>query len=343
MRASLLKRPMKIRWLVWLVLPALLWWLARDVPVDEWHQLLRSIRVSDLGALVALNLLAVFIFSARWWLSLTALGRRIPFLAVVQYRLAAFSISYFTPGTQFGGEPFQVYALEKRHHLPRPTALASVAVEKLFELLANFTFLAFGLAMVLQNSRIVGFTPLLAALGALVLILLPASYLVALLTERRPLAALLSRLPNQLRSWPVFVQANCLMQDTETQVVELLRCKPGAFLSLVMSSLAIWIVSLAEYWMALHVLGVTLNLSQTIIALTAARLAFLTPLPAGLGALEASQMFALQALGFHPAVGIAISLLIRLRDLILGSAGILFGALLVQSEPAYVLSAEIGD
>jgi glycosyltransferase 2 family protein len=343
MRAGALRRPLKLSWLVWLVLPALVWWLARDIPVADWRELLRSIHLSELGALVALNVLAVFIFSTRWWLALVALGYRIPFLAMVQYRLAAFSISYFTPGTQFGGEPLQIYALEKHHRLPRSAALASIAVEKLFELLANFTFLAFGLALIVQNSWISGSAPLLAAICALVLTSLPAAYLLALARDHRPLAALFARLPARLRSRPAFIKAGRLLQDTEVQVVGLLRCKPGAVLALFAVSLLIWIVSLAEYWLALYVLGAALTLPQTIIALTAARLAFLTPLPAGLGALEAGQMLALQAVGFGPVVGITISLWIRLRDLILASTGLLFGALLVHSEPTYTLSPETGD
>jgi uncharacterized membrane protein YbhN (UPF0104 family) len=60
---------------------------------------------------------------------------------------------------------------------------------------------------------------------------------------------------------------------------------------------------------------------QTVSALTAARLAFLTPLPSGLGALEASQVLAMQALGLEPTFGISISLLIRLRDILFGMVG----------------------
>ena len=85
---------------------------------------------------------------------------------------------------------------------------------------------------------------------------------------------------------------------------------------------------LAEYWLTLRFLGVQLNLSQTIGALAAARIAFLTPLPGGIGALEASQVIVLQALGFHPAMGISVSLLIRARDLTLGGIGLWWAAVL---------------
>ena len=60
--------------------------------------------------------------------------------------------------------------------------------------------------------------------------------------------------------------------------------------------------------------------------MTATRLAFLTPLPGGLGALEAGQVLAMQTIGLDPALGISVSLLIRARDLAFGLAGMGIGA-----------------
>ena len=73
-------------------------------------------------------------------------------------------------------------------------------------------------------------------------------------------------------------------------------------------------------------LGVSLSLLQLITALTAARIAILLLLPAGIGALEASQALAFGAMGLNPALGISASLLIRGRDVILGTIGLWWGS-----------------
>ncbi len=65
-------------------------------------------------------------------------------------------------------------------------------------------------------------------------------------------------------------------------------------------SLSVWLGMVFEYWLMTYFLGLRLSLMQAVSALTAARLAFLTPLPGGLGALEASQVLALQTLGLDP-------------------------------------------
>jgi hypothetical protein len=65
-----------------------------------------------------------------------------------------------------------------------------------------------------------------------------------------------------------------------------------------------------------------MTLPQLVTALTAARISILLLLPAGLGALEASQAMAFGVLGLDPAVGLSASLLIRARDSLLGLIGL---------------------
>lgn len=66
-----------------------------------------------------------------------------------------------------------------------------------------------------------------------------------------------------------------------------------------------------------------LTAEQTLAALTAALFAFLTPLPGGLGALEAGQVYVMTAFGHTAAIGIGISLLMRARDALNGGLGLL--------------------
>jgi len=75
----------------------------------------------------------------------------------------------------------------------------------------------------------------------------------------------------------------------------------------------------------LSFLGINLTPLQTIGLLTAARIAILLPLPGGLGTLEASQVLALGAMGENTGVGLSISLLIRVRDVMLGLSGLWWG------------------
>ena len=70
-------------------------------------------------------------------------------------------------------------------------------------------------------------------------------------------------------------------------------------------------------------LDLEMDLIQVVASLTFLQLAFLVPLPGGLGAMEASQVFVYTAFGYPAAIGIGISLLMRARDILNGGLGLL--------------------
>jgi uncharacterized membrane protein YbhN (UPF0104 family) len=124
-----------------------------------------------------------------------------------------------------------------------------------------------------------------------------------------------------------------------------LLCQHNLWVVLVASSLSafIWAVMVLEYWLALNFLGIPASLPQAVAVLTAASVAFLFPLPGGLGALEASQVLAMQALGFTSAAGLSVSLVIRVRDIFLGVLGILWGAVLARRQSRAGLPVQATD
>jgi uncharacterized protein (TIRG00374 family) len=112
------------------------------------------------------------------------------------------------------------------------------------------------------------------------------------------------------------IQGECLMEDFTRQ-------KPGLVAGILVASSLIWGLAVFEYWLAFTFLGLTLTLPQVIFSQVAARIALLLPLPGGLGALEASQVLAVQVLGFPAAYGVSVMLLARARDFSLAALGMI--------------------
>jgi uncharacterized membrane protein YbhN (UPF0104 family) len=81
-----------------------------------------------------------------------------------------------------------------------------------------------------------------------------------------------------------------------------------------------------EFALITMFLGIKLPFWQTIAAWTAGWLALLAPLPGGLGALEASEVFALGAFGVSAALAIGVTLVMRGRDIFIGGAGLLLAS-----------------
>ena len=299
---------------IWIVAVAVLWLVVRAVPLATVGRMLAGLTGWQLVVLALLNGLVLLGLNGRWWLLLRGLGYKVPFWPLLGHRLAAFGVSYFTPGPHFGGEPVQVLLVERQHGVPRSAAIAAVSLDKMVELLLNFGFLALGVLLVVQTG-LLGEAVGEQTVGWFLFLLLPPTlYLWFIWRGWQPITRLLERL--NLDRWETAVSTS------EAQMSTLCQQNPGVLLGAVAMSTLTWGVMVAEFYAMASFLGVSLTLGQLIALLTAARVAYLLPLPGGLGTLEASQVWALGLMGFNPAAGLGLSLLIRLRDVGLGVMGL---------------------
>jgi glycosyltransferase 2 family protein len=338
-----LRKLWKPRYLVWIVALPFLWWTLRQIPVGDIWSTLSALTLGQLLFLAGINLVILLLFTSRWWLILVSLGYRLPFISLIAYRLAGFGISYFTPGPQFGGEPLQVHLTRERHAVPAPSALAAVSMDKILELLSNFSFILLGVWVVLRSRVAQVDLSLPLVVPAAVLFLLPATYLTAIWFGWQPLTRLSRQLPVRLAAHPSSQRAVRVLALAEEHMTSFCRHSPKTLLQIMLITGLTWLLVIFEYWLSLHFLGYDLEGYQIISLLTAARIAFMLPSPGGLGTLEASQVLMFEVLGFNPALGISISLLVRGRDLLLGGIGLWISALLVQRVPVNSLPSQAGD
>lgn len=308
--------------LLWLGAPLLVWWALKDIHwADVWTAVTR-LGPWQIAVLAAVNAVTVLNFSGMWWLILRAQGYRIPYLTLVGYRLASFGVSYFTLGPQFGGEPLQVYLLVRNHAVPGPAAAAATALDKLLELAVNFLFLATGILLVGQWSLLPGFTVGGSLLAVTTLLALMAAFLAAVYSGRLPVTRLLQAIPVQAMRYRRLLAA---VEESEQHVARFCREHPVTLAAALGVAAITWGLMVWEYWIGMYFLGLPLSGQQLIVALTLNRIAFLAPLPGGLGALEGSQVLAMSVLGLNPATGLSHGLIIRARDVTVGLAGLCVG------------------
>jgi uncharacterized protein (TIRG00374 family) len=316
-----------IRLLLWMLIPFVLWWSLRNVPLAEVFNNLRLLGLEAILILIGLNLLIFAMFSLRWWLVLRVQGYQLSFFSLIRYRLAGFGVTYFTPGPQFGGEPLQVYLLKQREQIATSAAAASVAVDKLLELLANFSFLLVGVSALVFGGFLVGkISPGLIVFPFLLLVV-PVVYLIALWNNQYLISILVCKLEDRFPNHSRIRRIRKTLVETESQVSRFFRENTLGFIAAAALSVGVWIFMVIEFSLMLNFLGAHLTLAQVLIALTAARIAFLLPLPAGLGTLEAGQVMAMGLIGVSPVIGISLTLLIRLRDVIFGGIGLWLGGI----------------
>ncbi len=319
------RRSWGLRLVLWGGIGIVLWWALRGVPYPDIVQTLGRLSAAQLAVILLVNLLVVSVFTGRWWVILRAQGESVSFPALVAYRLAGFGISYFTPGTQFGGEPLQASLVHRRESVPGPVAAASVALDRAIDLLGNATFLMFGVVVSLRLKLIPASAEVALTALAAALLAVPLIFLAAARRGVTPVTEVLRRLAERLKSARDFMRLQTAVEAMEAQIVDFCARRPRDIILAMGFSLASWLAILAELALMFRFLDLRLTPLETIGVLTASRVAFLVPVPGGLGALEASQILALTALGHSRAEGLSLGLLIRARDLAFGGAGLILG------------------
>jgi len=303
--------------LTYSLLAALLYFALRNAPLNEIWETLRKLQGWQILILLGLNVIIYVLITLRWWLIVRAEKRDVPFLPLLATRVAVFGVSYFTLGPQVGGEPLQVLYLQRNYGMTYTRATSTVVMDKLLEFLANFLLLGFGLTAIIQAGIFSanGNGSILSLSGLVLLLLFPPVHILLLYRRKYPVSAVMRKFSNN--KFVRFVAAS------ERMAGAFCRRHLGSLVAAIFVSVFAALGMVTEFFCITLFLGIDLSFWQTIAAWTAGWLAFLVPVPGGLGALEASQVFALGAFGISAVSAIGVTLLIRARDLLIGGVGLL--------------------
>ncbi|MCC6299223.1 MAG: flippase-like domain-containing protein [Anaerolineales bacterium] len=307
---------------LWLFIPAaLLYFALRNAPFAEIRNALTSLKLWQIGSILLVNAFVIVCMTARWWIIVRADNPSMPLLPMIRYRLSVFGVSYFTPGPQVGGEPLQILYLQRNHGITFACATSAVIMDKLLEFLVNFVLIGIGAWAIVKVGLISGdgIRLTLSLIGLAVLLALPLVYGIMLYKGVYPIAKILHSQPfiqKKSKATRVIVVAERMAS------IFCRRHVRAMFLAIFVSLAAIAGIAL-EYFLMVSFLGMKINAVQIFAALTAMQIAFLMPLPGGLGALEASQVFALGAFGQPASAAISLTLLMRARDMLNGGIGLL--------------------
>lgn len=306
-----------LRVLTVLVLCGLLYWALKNAPLAEIGAAVSGLQLWQIAVLILLNVLIYILVTLRWWIIVQAEARRVAFLPLLAVRIAVFGVSYFTLGPQVGGEPLQVLSLQRKYGLTYTRATASVLMDKLLEFLVNFLLLAVGLTAVIRAGILPenGRQAAASVIGLVLLIAWPPVHILLLSRGQYPLSFFLKYFPRTRLTR--FLHASEWMAGTFCQR------HPLSLLGALAVSLLAGAGMLVDYGLMVSFLGIPLPFWKLIAGWTAGWLSFLVPLPGGLGALEASQVFALGAFDISAAAAISVTLLMRARDLLIGGLGLL--------------------
>lgn len=309
------------RYLIWLLALGLAAWILSRLPFTELLQTITDLHVSQWMVWITLNLMVILLLAGRWRVLTRAMGLRCRLLQLLRVRQAGQVISFVTPGPQFGGEPLQVYWLWRRYSVPGHSAFLAVGLDRFYELWINFAVLLLAVLTLLTSRSVVFVDWPIIAFALLGLILLMGLFGWFVLRWPLRIRDWIQRLT---RRWKHHTRLRRL--DTHwSQLNELLQTvfatqRPALGVALGLSLLA-WTGMITEFWLLLSLVDVPLDLATFVFLFTVVRLAFLLPLPGGIGSVEAGLLWAFQALDLPLPAAAGLIVLMRLRDVVILLAG----------------------
>ena len=310
-----------IRTLVFAILALLLWWAFRKAPLAEIWAAILQLRWWQIVIILVLNLIFYIVATLRWWIIVQAENKQVPYFPLLGVRVSVFGVSYFTLGPQVGGEPLQILALQRRYGLTYTHATATVLMDKLLEFLVDFFMLAIGLTAFLRVGVLaesgLQFSGDLLLLAFL--IFWPPIHLTLLYNQHYPLSGLVRRLPFiRKKSKPVrFLRA------AERLAGRFCQRHPRRLLAAIGCSILAGAGMLLDYALMTTFLNIPLPFWHMTAGWMMGWVSLVMPLPGGLGALEASQVFTLGKFGFTAAAALSLALFMRGRDMLIGGVGLL--------------------
>lgn len=314
-----MQRAKQLTILLWLIALALAAWTLTQLPIADITTSFATLSTTQWIFWLGLNGLIIFILALRWQLLTQALLAPVNLARLILIRQAGQTVSFITPGPQFGGEPLQIYWLYK-YGLPLRKAFLSLGLDRFFELWVNFSVLLLAALLLLSgignNSLGIGdwqttLMPLLFLLGLM--------FSLAWLLIKQPqwISNRLERVAARWQHNPRLHNINQHWQSLGDDLRIALRTQKVRFLLAAVLSLLGWAGLLGELYLILRFVGIEADLYGFLLILVAMRMALLLPMPGGVGTLEASVLWSFHTLNLPASAALGLIALMRTRDAII--------------------------
>jgi putative membrane protein len=281
--------------------------------------------VSDLLLNVGWGMVAVSVyhlipvmFSSLAWRRVLSNTWRKSLLVFFWARSVREAVGSLLPVTQVGGE-FVGARILTFHGAKAGIAGAGVVVDLTLEVIAQFFFTLLGLLLLVLiggSEQTVRWT----AAGLVVAALVLAGFVVA---QRQGMFKLLEDFIEKIADKWEWLSLGKIDNLHDT-ILKLYRDR-GAVFAASVTHLFSWIISAGEVWLALYFMGRPVSILEALIleSLCHAVKSAAFMVPGALGVQEGTYMLLGQMLGLTPEMGLALSLVKRVRDLLLGIPALL--------------------
>ena len=281
---------------------------------------LLNIRMAGWGILLVVSqeLLAYVCNTLGWWYAFPAPGPRVEFRRLMAARIAGDAVNYVTPTATLGGEFVRVRML--RTGVAATPVVASVAIAKLSQTVAQMVFVVAGLAIVLRAMPL----PPPLRHGLLASLVVMAAVAVPLfIAQRRGLSTPLVRVLNAI-GFPVAARAVAgRLRRLDDEIASFHAAGTAGFVRSMACFFVGWTLGVVEVSLALFLLHIPLTFERVLVIeiLSTTIDAILFFVPGKVGTQEGGKVLIFTMLGLDPAQGLSFAIMRRIREMTWAAIG----------------------
>lgn len=299
--------------------------VVRDLNADEVLAQVAEVGVAGMAFVVLFYGPVFAADAAGWQLILNSVPLDFRWLArLFNIRLAGEALNTVTPLGSMGGEPLKALLLKSHYGIGYRESSVSLILAKTIILIALVLFLAVGFLLLLPSERVSSAYKTVAGAGLVALTLSIAGCFVI---QRL-------RLSSRLGLWlgGVFgarVTARLqrlidLIHDIDERLVHFYTAHRGRSAAAFLLALLSWVGGVIEVYVVMWLLGYPVTFAEAwiieaLVQLVRAGTFFI---PASIGAQEGTLVLVCSAMTGNPAVGLALSVIRRVREVVWIAAGI---------------------
>ena len=271
-----------------------------------------KISLWQFGFILALRLVFWTLSALKWKIILDFYQQKVSFWKLYLFKFAAFSVSYFTPITAVGGQAAGVVLL-KNEKVPVKIGITTMLIDSVLAPFVSVTISLFALVLFLliKFSSVPFF--ILAFLTLFSVIFFLALFFIVCIIQKPILEK------SKLKVWSKW---KITLKDFLYIFSDFFRKNKKGVLYLVVLSFFGHMSILLEIFLILSFLDISLDVIELAVIEAGYTFAFLIPVSQALGTAEATGAYTLQALGHSAALGISLTLILRIRHLLVALIGI---------------------
>ena len=265
------------------------------------------------------GIVILFITALRLQVILRAYKKKIPLLKLFKQNIAGFAVAYITPSVKLGGEPLKAYMLKKECNVDIKTGSSAMIIDKFVETLGTIFVGAIGLIILFLIPGIP--IEVKVILFGIIFFGLVALYWIYRRTIKKK--GSFSSLFNLLRFYKIKKWKSLLkiIEDVEARMHRFFIFNKKEFIISFLIYLAYFILNIIEFKFLFLSFGIDASLIEIILTIVVLGIVNFIPVPAALGFLEAGQSALYGLLKSSASIGLAFSLVIRLRNIIVTIIG----------------------